>query len=66
MEIRIVLNEQDFENLVAGKEVVKCHLTGLSRWRRLLNRCDFSVRMILSDIGFDRIERAVKQARDSK
>jgi hypothetical protein len=53
-EIRIALDEQQFRQLVAGKEiVVPALLTSPGR---------ATVRIILSDIGFDRMAKAIADA----
>ena len=51
-EVRIVLTEQDFQRLVAGKTTTATDL-----------KSGHSVKMILEDLGFDRMEAAIADAK---
>lgn len=54
-EIRVALNEQNFRDLVAGKEIMVDGRWGMAPGR-------VAVRLILSDIGYTRMLAAVIDA----
>jgi hypothetical protein len=67
VDIRIRLDEDDYKKLVNGEEIEKLHLAGVPWIKRILRKpvhlpnCH-SVKIILADIGFDRMRKHINDA----